>query len=208
MKKIRFIAIFLTVLFFELVHANSLKIAVERNAPLIGGSSSNRDFLQSSGTRSDIFHASYFFGETNGFYFGFNYSKEYSKYTQPQTLSRPFAEFSSTFTSIGPEIGLWIQPSELIVLESGISIGTGGFKFSNSELGVSASQNPLKIDFHVGAVHPSDILGSQIRLDFFTKFGGYVVQLKEFTYNDITYTQSELELKYYIYISVGLGLRF
>lgn len=208
MTKRLFTPIFLIFSVFNVALANDLKISIERIAPLIGGSSSNKDFLQSSGTRSESLGVNYYFGETQGFYLGLVYSKEYSKYTQPRMTSRPFAEFYSNYTSIGPEFGLWAQPSEKLRLEAGLMIGSGDFKFSDSESTATNSQNSKRIDVHAAAIYPSDVLGPNLNLDLFAKFGGYTVRLDEFTFSGITYTKSELELKYYIYICLGLGLRF
>lgn len=208
MNKNALFAIMVILLHFNIADANDVKVTLERLVPLVGGSSANKDYLQSKGTTINQLGLKYYLGEFQGFYLGILYSQEHSKYLQFTTDSRPFGEFFSDFTSIGPEFGFWVNANEKIRIEFGLSVCSGDFKFGDPETSTIESQNSKKIDAYVGLVSPQAIFGSDLNIDLFANFGMYRVLLDEFTHNNITYSKSELEVKYYFYLSFGLGIRF
>lgn len=208
MNKTLLYFIIVIVLHFNIAKANDVKVTLERLVPFVGGSSANKDYLQSKGTTINQLGLKYYLGEFHGFYFGILYSQEHSKYLQFTTDSRPFGEFFSDITSIGPEIGFWVNANEKVRIEFGLSVCSGNFKFGDPVTSPVETQNTKKIDAHYGLVSPQTIFGPDLNIDFFANFGMYRVLLDEFTHNNITYSKSELELKYYFYVSFGLGLRF
>tara|TARA_B110001454_G_scaffold219058_1_gene249668 strand:+ start:19892 stop:20518 length:627 start_codon:yes stop_codon:yes gene_type:complete len=200
--------LFLTLVNFNVVFADNIKVAVEKQMPLAGGKSTNKNYLQTAWTSVDQLSISYFLGENKGIYFGLNYSKEFTNHSQRSSDTRPDGDFTSNFVSIGPEVGFWVQPADRFRIEMGLFLGAGDFKFSGSDSPLTETQYARKVDFHMGAIYSSAILGADLPIDFIAKYGIYKVFLNEFTYNNITYTRSELDLKFYLYFCLGVGLRF
>lgn len=203
-----FFSIFVT-LVSNVGHSNEFKFSIEKPMPFIGGSDYNRDNLQKSGLiKVDQFGAYYFFGENKGFYLGIVSSMEKAEYTQFESSSRPYGHFSSSFSSLGPEMGLWVQPSDLLRIEGGIGLSQGIFEIADSSSSISNQPNTKKIDLHFSGIYPNNILAPDLSLDLFVKFGYYKVFINEFSYNGVTYSAPEINLKSYLYLSFGLGIRF
>jgi len=73
---------------------------------------------------------------------------------------------------------------------------------------LTETQYARKVDFHMGAIYSSDILGADLPIDFIAKYGIYKLFLNKFTFKNITHIKSELYLKYYLYFCLGVGLKF
>lgn len=190
-------------------YSSDLKFTLEKPIPFIGGSDYNKDNLQKSGlVKVEQFAGYFYLGEDKGFYFGLVSSKERAQYTQFETSSRPYGHFSSNYLNIGPEFGVWVQPSDMARLEGGITFSQGAFDISDEITSIANISNTRKVDVHVSYAYPSNILSPVVSLDLFVKLGYYKVFLSEFTYNGVNYSAPELNLKSYIYLSFGLGLRF
>lgn len=204
---------FLNFIFYSLIstiaYANSLRLTIEKPIPFIGGSDYNKDNLQRSGlVKIDQIGFHYYLGENIGYYLGLVGSKEQAAYTQYETNSRPYGHFSSNYLNLGPEVGLWAQPSSILRLEGGLTVSHGDFELSDSTSSIVTLSNTRKIDLHFSYIYPAELLSPDTILDLFAKIGYYKVFLNEFSYNGVVYSTSELNLKTYIYFSIGLGIRF
>lgn len=199
----------LTLTTFNKTHANDFKFSIEKPIPFIGGSDYNKENLQKSGqVKIDQIGVHYYLGEDIGYYLGLVSSKEQAAYTQYETTTRPYGHFSSSYLNLGPELGLWAQPSTILRLEGGLTVSHGDFEISDSTSSIATLSNIRKIDLHFSYIYPANILSPDIILDLFAKLGYYKVFLNEFSYNGVVYSTSELNLKSYIYFSIGFGIRF
>jgi hypothetical protein len=206
--KIKLLISILTLTIFNVAHANEFKVSIDKVIPLFGGFNSNKDYLQGSGTSSDQIGLLYYPSKDSGFYYGLIISKEVSNYTQANTSSRNSGSFSSNYLNIGPELGLWVNTNYSIRIESGITVSNGSFEFKESTQAASALFDTKKVDIHFNLIYPLDINANNSLLDLNAKMGYYKIFLPEFNYNGVSYTNSEINLKQYLYFSFGAGFRF
>tara|TARA_B110001454_G_scaffold219192_1_gene251118 strand:+ start:7442 stop:8071 length:630 start_codon:yes stop_codon:yes gene_type:complete len=192
-----------------LAYSAEVKFTAEKIIPFIGGSDYNRDNLQKSGlVKVDQIGAYYFFGEGKGLYLGLINSSEKAEYTQFESNARPYGHFSSSFSSLGTDFGLWVQPSDILRIEGGLGISQGTFEISDSSSTISKQPNTKKLDVHFSFIYPTNFLSPDVNIDLFVKLGYYKVFISDFNYNGVSYSAPEINLKTYLYLSFGVGVRF
>lgn len=181
-------------------------IKYEKDIPLAGGMNSNKNYLQGAGVNSDKVVLRTYFDSELGYSFGLVYSREAGNYVQIANNTRAYNNLFSSFTSIGPEVGIWIQPTSLIRIESGFSLTSGPFNFKDSSSDEINMSDTKKADIFCGLVNTQSINSAKIMLN--AKLGYYKIFINEFDYKGISYSKDELNFKQYLYISVGLGISF
>ncbi len=202
------LAVMILLACYDFSFGGAYKVSIHTGQPVFGGFSKDSESLRNGGSKTKEYQVSYLHGENNGILIGVMRGIEFSKYVQFTTTSRQYGKYSSNYQYDGIAIGYWHSVNPTFRFETGLNYGVGSFEFNLENIDPIILNDIRITNLFWNGIYPYSFFNEQFKIDFIGSMGLYKINVPDFSYNQISFTQSDLMQKLYFYMSIGIGFRF